>query len=106
MDISAEQVKKLRNETGAPVMDVRRALIEAKGNTASAKEILKAFKKAKTKSFWTAFLNPKFLDQELINLIKDLVSESRCLIPVSRRSFNSCSILSTFDVVIMSIRFY
>ncbi|OGY25866.1 MAG: translation elongation factor Ts [Candidatus Woykebacteria bacterium RBG_16_39_9b] len=42
MDISAEQVKKLRNETGAPVMDVRRALIEAKGNTASAKEILKA----------------------------------------------------------------
>jgi elongation factor Ts len=42
MDISAKQVKKLRDETGAPVMDVRRALIEAKGNTASAKEILKA----------------------------------------------------------------
>lgn len=40
-EISAELVKKLREETGAGVMDVRRALLETDGNEAKAKEILK-----------------------------------------------------------------
>lgn len=40
MDITAEQVKKLRAETGAPVMEVRRALMESNGDEVSAKEIL------------------------------------------------------------------
>jgi len=42
MEISAEQVKKLREETGAGVMDVRRALMETNGDEAKAKEILKS----------------------------------------------------------------
>ncbi len=42
MDISAEQVKKLRDETGAGVMDARRALMEAEGNFEKAKEIIKS----------------------------------------------------------------
>lgn len=41
-EITAEAVKKLREETGAGVMDVRRALIEAEGNEKKAKEILQA----------------------------------------------------------------
>ncbi|MEX0616967.1 MAG: translation elongation factor Ts [Candidatus Woykebacteria bacterium] len=41
MEITATQVKKLRDETGAPVMDARRALLEAEGNLDKAKEILK-----------------------------------------------------------------
>ena len=41
VEISTEQIKKLRDETGAPVMDVRRALKEAEGDAALAKEILK-----------------------------------------------------------------
>ncbi|HEY4695103.1 MAG TPA: translation elongation factor Ts [Candidatus Nanoarchaeia archaeon] len=41
-EISAEEVKKLREETGAPVMDVRKALLEASGDHEKAKEILKA----------------------------------------------------------------
>lgn len=40
-EISAEQVKKLRDETGAPVMEVRRALEESSGDEKEAKEILK-----------------------------------------------------------------
>lgn len=41
-EVNAEEVKKLREETGAGVMDVRRALIEAEGNSEKAKEVLKA----------------------------------------------------------------
>lgn len=41
IDISARQVKKLREETGAGVMDVRRALIEANGDEEKAKVVLK-----------------------------------------------------------------
>ena len=41
-EISASDVKKLRDETGAGVMDVRRALIKAGGNSQKAKEILAA----------------------------------------------------------------
>lgn len=41
MEVSAEQVKKLREETGAGVMDARRALQEAAGDSTKAKEILK-----------------------------------------------------------------
>lgn len=41
MDISAESVKELREETGAGVMDARKALLEAKGDKEAAKEILK-----------------------------------------------------------------
>ena len=40
-NISAENVKELREETGAGVMDVRKALVEADGDTTKAKEILK-----------------------------------------------------------------
>ena len=42
MEIVAEEVKKLRDETGAGIMDTRRALIEADGDFEKAKEILKA----------------------------------------------------------------
>ncbi len=41
-EISAEDVKSLREETGAGVMDVRRALVEAEGDRAKAKELLSA----------------------------------------------------------------
>lgn len=41
-DISAELVKKIREETGAGVMDVRRALLESNGDEKAAKELLKA----------------------------------------------------------------
>lgn len=41
-DITAEAVKKLRDETGAGVMDARRALLESDGNEKKAKEILQA----------------------------------------------------------------
>lgn len=41
-EISAELVKKIREETGAGVMDVRRALQEASGDEKAAKDLLKA----------------------------------------------------------------
>ncbi len=41
MEISASKVKKLREETGAGVMDARKALLDADGDTEKAKEILK-----------------------------------------------------------------
>lgn len=41
MEISAELVKKIREETGAGVMDVRRALLESNGDEDAAKELLK-----------------------------------------------------------------
>lgn len=41
-EISASLVKKLRDETGAGVMDIRKALIEASGDEKEAKEILKS----------------------------------------------------------------
>jgi len=37
-----EKIKKLREETGAGIMDVKRALDEAKGDEKKAREILKA----------------------------------------------------------------
>ena len=40
-EISAKQVKKLRDETGAPIMEVRRALKETNGEEKEAKETLK-----------------------------------------------------------------
>ena len=39
--VNADQVKKLRGETGTGVMDARRALIEADGDFEEAKKILK-----------------------------------------------------------------
>ncbi len=36
----AEEVKKLREETGAPMMDCRKALVEAAGEISKAKELL------------------------------------------------------------------
>lgn len=42
MEITAELIKKVREETGAGVMDVRSALIEASGDEAKAKEILRS----------------------------------------------------------------
>lgn len=41
MAVTAEDVKRLREETGAGVMDAKRALDEAGGNFAQAKEILR-----------------------------------------------------------------
>ena len=41
MDISAEMVRKLREETGAGMMDCKSALVEAKGDVGSAREVLR-----------------------------------------------------------------
>ena len=41
MDISAEMVRKLREETGAGMMDCKSALVEAKGDVASARDLLR-----------------------------------------------------------------
>ncbi|OGY28415.1 MAG: translation elongation factor Ts [Candidatus Woykebacteria bacterium RIFCSPHIGHO2_12_FULL_43_10] len=41
-DVTAEQVSKLREQTGAGVMECRRALIEADGDIPKAEEILKS----------------------------------------------------------------
>ena len=41
MKITAEQVKKLRGQTGAPMMECKRALEEAKGNTDEAHTVLR-----------------------------------------------------------------
>ena len=41
-EIKANEVKKLREEPGAPVMDARAALLEAEGDFTKAKDILKA----------------------------------------------------------------
>lgn len=41
MEISTQMIKELREETGAGVMDAKRALEEADGNAARAKEILR-----------------------------------------------------------------
>jgi len=41
MEISAKEVKKLREETGVSMMVCKKALIEAKGNVEEAKKILK-----------------------------------------------------------------
>ncbi len=41
MQITMEQIKKLREETGAGVMDVRKALTESKGDEAKAREWIK-----------------------------------------------------------------
>lgn len=41
IEISAKQVKKLRDETDAPIMEVRRALKETDGDEKKAKETLK-----------------------------------------------------------------
>ena len=41
MQITMEQIKKLREETGAGVMDVRKALTECKGDEGKAREWIK-----------------------------------------------------------------
>jgi elongation factor Ts len=41
MSISAEMVRSLREETGAGMMDCKNALVEAKGDTETAREILR-----------------------------------------------------------------
>lgn len=41
MSISAEMVRKLREETGAGMMDCKSALVEAKGDSETAREILR-----------------------------------------------------------------
>ncbi|NDE07811.1 MAG: elongation factor Ts, partial [Chloroflexi bacterium] len=41
MEITAEMVKVLREETGAGIMDCKRALQEAGGNSEAARSILK-----------------------------------------------------------------
>ena len=41
MKITAEQVRKLREQTGAPMMECKRALEEAKGNTDDAYTVLR-----------------------------------------------------------------
>lgn len=60
MKISIDQIKKLRDETGAPVAEIKKALEEAGGDEERTKEVLKkagfarAAKKAEreTKSGW------------------------------------------------------
>jgi elongation factor Ts len=41
MNITAEMVRKLREETGAGMMDCKSALVEAKGDTEAARELLR-----------------------------------------------------------------
>jgi elongation factor Ts len=41
MSISAEMVRRLREETGAGMMDCKSALVEAKGDTEAARELLR-----------------------------------------------------------------
>ncbi len=41
MDISAEMVRKLREETGAGMMDCKSALVEAKGDVTGARDLLR-----------------------------------------------------------------
>src|SRR5687767_9923210 len=41
MTISAEMVRKLREETGAGMMDCKSALVEAKGDAEGARELLR-----------------------------------------------------------------
>jgi len=41
MEISAEQIKKVREETGVSVIEVKKALVEAKGDEQKAKAILR-----------------------------------------------------------------
>jgi elongation factor Ts len=41
MTISADMVRKLREETGAGMMDCKSALVEAKGDTEAAREVLR-----------------------------------------------------------------
>lgn len=52
MTITLEQIKKLREETGAGIMDVRRALTESGGDSAKAKVWIekKGMKRAEEKS--------------------------------------------------------
>lgn len=52
MTISVDQIKKLREETGAGIADIRNALEEAKGKEDKAKELLrkKGFEKADKKA--------------------------------------------------------
>ena len=52
MKISIEQIKKLREETGAGIADIKVALEEAKGNENKAKELLrkKGFERADKKA--------------------------------------------------------
>lgn len=52
MTISLDQIKELREETGAGIMDVRKALTECEGDTKKAKEWLekKGMKRAAEKS--------------------------------------------------------
>lgn len=52
MAVNIDDLKKLREETGAGIADVRSALEEAKGDTAKAREIIKkkGFDKATSKS--------------------------------------------------------
>ena len=41
IQITAQQVKELREKTGAPMMDCKAALTEAKGNMAEAETVLR-----------------------------------------------------------------
>ncbi|MFZ2199522.1 MAG: translation elongation factor Ts [Microgenomates group bacterium] len=52
MTITVDQIKELREETGAGIMDVRKALTESEGDTKKAKEWLekKGMKRAAEKS--------------------------------------------------------
>ncbi|MFH2085189.1 MAG: translation elongation factor Ts [bacterium] len=52
MTITVDQIKKLREETGAGIMDVRKALTESKGDTKAAKSWLekKGMKRAADKA--------------------------------------------------------
>lgn len=52
MAITVDQIKKLRDETGAGIMDVRKALTESEGDTAKAKQWLekKGIKRAAEKA--------------------------------------------------------
>ncbi len=41
MDITAQMVKELRDQTGAGMMDCKKALVESEGNMEKAQEVLR-----------------------------------------------------------------
>ena len=58
--ISAADVKKLRDATGAGMMDCKKALTEADGDHDKAVEILRVSGRAKAEKIWYRALTTKF----------------------------------------------
>jgi elongation factor Ts len=79
-EISAEAVQKLREMTGAGVMDCRKALIEAKGDLDAAKKIIqeKGFSKAEKRADRAtgAGLVHSYVHNDRIGVLLDIRAET------------------------------